>query len=297
MPVPFIINTPEKKTDIVHRYVNLKMSAAEIARVYQVSDGTIIRELRRQGIVIALAHRRNNLNDEYFKTIDTEGKAYFLGFMMADGSVSKRGKESLYFSINLQEKDKYILEKFAKELEYEGELRKVRYSNIKSHHQDACLLAATSVPICKDLMRHGCVWHKTYYLEWLKPKTVPHHLMHHFVRGFFDGDGWNNVGPTGGYRQTRDNYIGFVGTRAFMTGLKDFLNKELDIGDRKICIKKNNKAVSFSIGGNLKTKKVYDYMYKDATMWLTRKKDKFLFSATPIKRGPKPRKNPANTVS
>jgi hypothetical protein len=64
-------------------------------------------------------------NENYFDIIDTPQKAYFLGLMYADGGIWHTDKIGKYgnvlhqyqMSINLQERDKSILELFRKELQ------------------------------------------------------------------------------------------------------------------------------------------------------------------------------------
>ena len=54
-----------------------------------------------------------SVNDNYFENIDSEDKAYFLGFMMADGNLSKGQHTEEYIRVNLhlQVSDIEILEK------------------------------------------------------------------------------------------------------------------------------------------------------------------------------------------
>ena len=58
------------------------------------------------------------IDEEYFSEINTDKKAYFLGFFIADGFVSIDLKQRCYgrFGIDIQEKDGYLLEELAKEL-------------------------------------------------------------------------------------------------------------------------------------------------------------------------------------
>lgn len=290
---PLLFSRQEDINQAIRDYTVSQLSLRLVALKHDVSCSTIRKLFRKHGVKSRPMHERNEFDDDFFETIDTEAKAYFLGLMMADGSVFKTPERNWRFSINLQEPDRYILETFREAIRYEGHLSKINYSQVKRKDdfdcQDAYALQGVSNKFCADLIRHGCVPHKTKYLEWLKPGTMPDDLMHHFVRGFFDGDGWNNVEAPHGYHKSPNNCIGFVGTKTFLTGLKDYLNNRLGIGDRKVQDKKHNFAKAISIAGNLKTKKVYDFMYEGATIYLTRKRDKFVFSETPLKMGARPK--------
>ena len=53
--------------------------------------------------------RKHFYNEDYFKVIDSEDKAYWLGFISADGSVSK---DAYHIRISLSSIDIKHLEKF-----------------------------------------------------------------------------------------------------------------------------------------------------------------------------------------
>lgn len=57
----------------------------------------------------------------YFETIDSEDKAYFLGFIVADGSINTNKYRNALI-INIHKKDVDILNKFKELIKFEGEL-------------------------------------------------------------------------------------------------------------------------------------------------------------------------------
>ena len=66
-------------------YLTNSYSSRELSKKYNLSKATILRILKRNNI--EAKNRRlvnNNLNINYFEKIDTEQKAYFLGFIFAD---------------------------------------------------------------------------------------------------------------------------------------------------------------------------------------------------------------------
>ncbi len=80
----------------------------------------------------------------------------------------------------------------------------------------------------EDLCKHGCVPNKSLILEF--PKTVPSDLIHHFIRGYFDGDGsvfitrkkWIRT-PKTLPRIEYTDYIGisFNGTKELLEGINE----------------------------------------------------------------------------
>ena len=130
-----------------------------------------------------------NRNNNYFDNIDTEYKAYILGFIYADGTLyqAKTGNRQLKLTISLQEEDGYILEKLGEDIE--NIKVKLSYPPAISKHnwKKRKVLAFSSNQICNRLISLGCYINKSKV--GMKFPEIPSALMHHFVRGFFDGDG------------------------------------------------------------------------------------------------------------
>ena len=122
---------------------------------------------------------RGKFNHNYFESIDSERKSYWLGFLMADGVVSDRAKRgALQLHVHLGTKDRDHLQKFHIDIESKNKIANCS-SSIRSFH--------SSDKMCEDLIRHGCTPRKSLTLKY--PTTVPIELTGHFVRGYFDGDG------------------------------------------------------------------------------------------------------------
>ena len=118
-------NIPRNKQKILDKidhnsliidYLN-NMSIKEIEEKYNTSRFTIANILRIHNVTQDRMYRKYNFNEHYFDNIDTEHKAYWLGFLYADGNNS-----NYTISIVLQERDKYILDKFKEDVRYNGEL-------------------------------------------------------------------------------------------------------------------------------------------------------------------------------
>lgn len=127
----------------------------------------------------------------YFENINTEEKAYWLGFIYADGYVSesRRGKE---FGIELQIGDISHLKKFNKSIsgniKVSTRARDRSNSNfIKANKTESCSLRLYREKIIDDLISWGVTPNKTYENKSIPP--IPHSLVRHFIRGYFDGDG------------------------------------------------------------------------------------------------------------
>lgn len=122
-------------------------------------------------------------NEDFFSLIDTPEKAYWLGFICADGNVSNDGK---YIQIKLHSRDHGHLLKFSDVLGYHGNVNK--YSAVTNYGAyEFSQIIVRSDRLNADLVKHGCVPNKS---KWLEPPTgVKNSLFPHFLRGMTDGDG------------------------------------------------------------------------------------------------------------
>ncbi len=205
------------------------------------------------------------LNRDYFSVIDTEDKAYFLGLMYADGNVVLN-KTVYRVRIVLQEKDKEILNKFNSYLGYEKPLKKV----YKKVGQNQYLLEMNSSKMGRDLIKLGCIPAKSLTLKFPTKEQVPDHLIRHFIRGHFDGDG--SI-----FRSTR-NYMtcSISSTIRFNKKVKKIIFKTLKIKCKKLYTYKttHKNFCNLRIYGP-QAKTFMDWLYKDATVYIQRKYDRY----------------------
>ena len=105
----------EIQEEIIDAYKN-NMSMREIERVYGATRKSVSSYLTSLGIKTTTGnHYRKYLhNEDFFENIDTEEKAYWLGFMFADGWIAdysnRLGQD--HFGISVSEKDESHLKKF-----------------------------------------------------------------------------------------------------------------------------------------------------------------------------------------
>ena len=102
----------EQIDDIINKYQN-NWSQNQIAQLYKVSRTVIKRILTAQNEKIIFRERTSKYNyqQDIFEIIDTAEKAYWLGFLAADGCNYQR-EHNASIVINIQEKDIDHLNKF-----------------------------------------------------------------------------------------------------------------------------------------------------------------------------------------
>jgi hypothetical protein len=124
--------------------------------------------------------KKKKYNENYFETIDSEDKAYFLGFIFADGCITNDVKKYRYqLTIKLHNKDFSILERFIKSID--GEM-----GIWKNKKREMCEVFLSGKKIINDLQTLGVVQNKTFLVKY---PQIDEKFERHFLRGYFDGDG------------------------------------------------------------------------------------------------------------
>lgn len=231
----------------------------DIIKDYNISQRQYYNILRDNGIVRRYKVRKYNFNEDYFEVIDSEDKAYFLGFIVADGSVN-----SITNVIQITQKDPDILYEFKKYIEYDGDL-------IKSKSRDVFDIKISSSKTKSDLLKLGIVSNKTMIVKY---PIISESLQSHFIRGVFDGDGCISI-----HHDKRDNSD--RGQVNICSGSFDFINEYVNRLVKYCGVKRNNirqpKGTYYVIdwGGLSDVEKIYEFLYKDASIFLKKKKETF----------------------
>lgn len=132
--------------------------------------------------------RKHFYNEDYFKVIDSEDKAYWLGFISADGSVSK---DAYHIRISLSSIDTKHLEKFlicinANDVNIFTQHMTGGFSATKEGGSDIATINLTSMKMWNDLHQYNIDHNKSYNIEL---PNIDDKMMSHYLRGFIDGDG------------------------------------------------------------------------------------------------------------
>lgn len=235
--------------DVVEDYNN-GMSLTKMAIKYKTSTVTLSRHLRRAGIEVVNRQNVTKFNENIFDSIDTEEKAYWLGFIYADGCISNRDNR---FELSLSLHDIEHLRKFAKFMNHENNVKQDSYR---------CRFYVTNKHLWNTLNSYGCTPRKSLTLEFpdeniFKSKD----LIRHFIRGYFDGDGcvtYNN------YRGINKLQINCLGTESFLNKLLYFSGLKANVTTCK------SKAMMFCMTVN-KATLFCEYVYNNCSIYLDRK--------------------------
>lgn len=218
-----------------------------------------------------IINQKYYVNDSYFNEINTEEKAYWLGFLWADGNISKTTKRSsgpnrLNISQKLSEIEHIKL--FKKHINSQHKIKTYK-------HKNTCELEINSRNLCMSLESYGFnTKNKRIHIP-----DIPSNLIRDFIRGYFDGDGCLSI-----YQQPHKNY--YVNRQEFsITGNKILLLEIRKILEEKANITKNLKVknykkspntISIRYGKQSDIEKLYDYLYENSSIYLKTKHNKFL---------------------
>lgn len=243
------------------------LKVKELSEKYQIAECTIYNIIKRGAKEYKIANKRYSVNSEYFKDINTEEKAYWLGFLYADGYVRMKYDRSGELKLKLGRKDKEHIELFKKCLESTHPIKdfeSIVVVNDKEHKSDVSSVSIYNTEIVQDLYRHGCTNCKTFTIEF---PELREDLIRHFIRGYFDGDG--HVIMTDSNR-----CIGLTsGSFEFLEGLNNILNDNL--GFKFGVYEKNGNCRVLEIYEKNKIHSMYKFLYNNSEIFLNRKKDRF----------------------
>lgn len=211
---------------------------------------------------------------DFFHIIDTESKAYWLGFLYADGCVTDQGVISLLLAGH----EKGHLEKYKSALNAEHPIEerhdKMRAKGKVVRTQHNVKIRLHSKTMAADLYRLGVHPRKSFTLKFPTSDQVPSHLLHHFIRGYFDGDG--SISHSCTKRYNGKWYFSVISSDAFIRGLKNALLASVDITRWTVYPHPESKGTSyFAVLRVPDINRIRDYLYRDATVYLDRKKAKF----------------------
>lgn len=262
-----IIFSEEQLNDIKESYINGE-SSVKIGKRYNCDHHVILKFLHKMNVNVDQKRfvRKYSLDENYFDNIDTPNKAYILGFLYADGHNSI---DKSTVTMSLQEEDKKILEDIRKEIKSERQLEFINRSDMHYggyNYKNQYRLLMFSKHMCKSLEKNGMVQNKSLVLEF---PDISEDLYSHFIRGCFDGDG--TIGKN-------DGYFGLVSTKQFVKAVDEIFKKELGVIHSKIVESpcKNGITHELRYCRKSETKLIFDWLYKDAELYLDRKYEKYL---------------------
>jgi intein-encoded DNA endonuclease-like protein len=241
------------KEEICEEYM-IGKSGPFLANKYNCSPPTIYYILKNNNIEIRkqtnLQRKYKKINEEFFDIINNQNKAYFLGFLFADGHNSAKENK---IRLSLNKVDKEILVKIRDLISPEQPLHFGKTNNIVT-------LQISNKHLSKQLKTYGIVGKKAFKIRF--PFGKVNDYKSHFVRGYFDGDG--SIYPINksrtGFKIT-SNYN-------FLNDLNSVFSEEIKLN---FPIYKNPPSYELKTSAKDKVYKFLNWIYQDADLYLERK--------------------------
>jgi hypothetical protein len=168
---------------MVKSYLNGR-TAKQSAEPFGYSWMVCIGELKRRSIVPrtnSQTHRKYKVDETFFDNIDSEEKAYWLGFLTADGNIKKTA-----IQLHISRKDREHLLKFIKALRSEHPVYD-RIATTKGKQHKVCGVNIGSVMLSDAIQKLGVKPRKSLTVKPCMLLTPD--LVRHYWRGVIDGDG------------------------------------------------------------------------------------------------------------
>ena len=241
--------TKEEKEDIITRFNN-KQRIQDIANCYNKYPQVIQNLLKREVGYIPTQVKTKNIR--YFKTIDSNTKAYFAGFIAADGAIVKNE-----LTISIHKKDIQILQKLKEELESPNQIITLNKKNT-----DMVRFTVGNKMLKQDLLNLGITSRKTFTLQNIIEKIPSEHKIS-FILGYFDGDGSFSF-------KGRKGQFSIRGTKELLMGFSTVL----DIPESHI--KNYDSTFCLLEWKQKRVKSLFVKLYSNQEFYLKRKYNKFV---------------------
>lgn len=255
--------TDEFLKKVSEKYLYEKTSLTQLQREFSIDRRTLSKKFKEMGINIINNQNILKFNENIFDEVNTEEKAYWLGFIFADGYISSSScKYKNVFEMSLCLTDIAHLHKFNK---FMGHIK----NNVKSDNY-RCRWNIMNSHLWEVLNNYGCVPNKSLILKFPHNVFKNPDLVRHFIRGYFDGDGCISY--------YKNKHI--ISPRISIIGTKNFLNEIIEMSNISAKFKhdKRHSEKTFSLEYTKENSiKMLNWLYSDCTIYLDRKYKRYNF--------------------
>lgn len=239
-------------------------SSIKISNIYNIHFSTVLKIVKRLGGIVRSTKetsKKYSFDENFFENINTEEKAYWLGFIIADGCICRND-----IIIALSESDKSHLQKFIKSINGNN---KIQTKNVKSNFgiHGISRLSIRSKKMYNDLLNLGITPNKSLSV---KIPIIKDSLQSHLWRGIVDGDGSLGIGI---FNKNNRIYkylnIGLTGNQYVIDSFIEFIENKFNFKTNR---KKDKSVWRVRLSG-IAAKKICELLYKNSVIYLNRKKE------------------------
>jgi hypothetical protein len=247
----------EKYDKIALQRISDGESINTVAKSIGIDAQALSLRLKKYYSIDILPDGKKKIDSLFFHNINTEEKAYWLGFLMADGYIN--GKNEI--ELTLKKQDASHITKFKKAI---GSTHKTSSKRLTIDGKEymAAKVSFKDRQMHADLISHGCINRKSLSIEY--PDLCNLEMYRCFVRGYFDGDGtvyWNR-------NYVRCEFV--TGSTHFALATRDYLKEIVKI-ESSITKDKRSELYHVKILSRDESFLFLKHIYENANIYLDRK--------------------------
>lgn len=252
-------------------YSENEISIINCAKKFKIGKNTLNAYLRENNLIKNIKNYQKDISYDknFFDFIDNEEKAYWLGFIMADGYTRlDKNNNPAQTTIEISKKDIEILNAFKKSIKSNHIIRERSRKTRTGKISEICSITISSQHLTKQLIGYGVIPNKTYIGFINEEKFGDNEeLIFHYLRGYSDGDGTIN--------KNKGNYVFklVIKSKSILDTITNWIKKYCNINP-KITVWEDAYRLS------VQNKKDYfiflEKLYKNANIYLDRKYQNYL---------------------
>lgn len=242
-------------------------SQKEIGQMFGITQGRVGVILKKNGIKLSkgrLNMSKLGLDVQYFNNIDTKEKAYWLGFICADGYISRNGGK-----LSIIVKDKEICEKLKRDIKSEHKISfRENHDKRTNKVYSEYFYQITNAVFVSHIIDKGVTNTKNKHLEF---PPMDEALYSYFIAGMFDGDGSICIRSSGGIS------CSLISSKEVLDFIQEYFFNKFGIKPKPLIQVSANCENIFRIHWQSISdcKTVLDYIYQGDNIYLSRKYEKY----------------------
>ena len=246
--------------------LSIKKSQKEIAEIFGISQSRVADILKRNDAPKQKKSRLNmsklKLDVNYFQNINSNEKAYWLGYICADGSINRNNNK-----LNLTSKDEEVIIKFKQDLMSEHKITNSSYFDKRTNKTYyRYTIQISNELFVKNLNNLGITNLKSDLLEF---PNIDEKYYNYFIAGLFDGDGSLSI-------KNNKVRINLISTLEILIFIQEYLLNNFNIGKIKMQKVTKNKPNVWKLYLYKDALKFLDFIYQDNEFkYMKRKYDKY----------------------
>ncbi|MDD3668196.1 MAG: hypothetical protein PHY75_05510 [Bacteroidales bacterium] len=255
--------TEQGKTFVHNELIIKRNSLTSISKKLKISRDSLTRIVKEIYGEDFNLRRKFYLDENYFVEINSNEKAYWLGFLAADGYINKNE-----LVLELQESDMEHLIKFGNAISQGLNVRKIIH-----HHKEKDFIhyrvSFRSGRTVENLNKQGVFQNKSLSLS---PPNLKKQYIPYWILGYMDGDGCL-------FKAKNRLKINFTGTKEVLVWIKEYFNSNNQIIQAHKC--KNN-TFSFTLEVDLTDLFLKNIKYETLDYVLNRKRSIYINYIAPL---------------